>query len=187
MKKHLITALAIAGGSGLMLSACTDTGNDADSTLTVSETTATTSTTATTATTATTVAEDPLVGEDPIFEVLADVLAEHPEGIVVQVDRDGSSRAYDVEVVAGDELIKIEVTDTGALNEKSRQNDGEMITRAQDATVTASAAIRQALDAHQDALLDEAELDDDNGTLQWKIELDDADRNDVASLVYPAN
>ena len=48
-------------------------------------------------------------------------------------------------------------------------------------------AIGEALDQHTDGFLDEAELDEDDGVLRWKVELDDADRNDLVELELPAN
>ena len=173
--RRIITA-GITASAALFLGACS-----------ASDDASTTETTAAEATNDTAAADDRQAGDDPAFAAIDAVLAEHGDGIVINVDREDDGKAYDVDVVVGTEVIELEVDADGTVREDERESGDDDVAKAQDASVTAADAIRGALDQHPDGLLDEAELDEDNGDLHWKIELDDADRNDLAELEVPAN
>lgn len=189
------TTLALAGIAALTLGACTDTGTT-ETTVTETTTAEAAPTTATKATTATTAAAEttqttqdstPVTGEDPVFAAIDAVLADHPDGIVTDIDREDGRVVYDIDVVVGDQVIELEVDADGNVREDERESDDDDVAEARAATVTAADAIRQALDQIPDGVLDEAELDEDDGALRWEIELDDADRNDLAEITIPAN
>lgn len=124
-------------------------------------------------------------GDDPVFAAIDAVLAERPGAVVVGIDRD-DRESYDVDVVQDGQVVELEVGPDGAVREDEREGDDDDVRDAQAATVTAVDAIRQALDQHPDGVLDEIDLDEDDGTLRWEIELDDADRNDLVELDLPA-
>ena len=189
------TTLALAGIAALTLGACTDTGTT-ETTVTETTTAEAAPTTATKATTATTAAAEttettqdstPVTGEDPVFAAIDAVLADHPDGIVTDIDREDGRVVYDIDVVVGDQVIELEVDADGNVREDERESDDDDVAEARAATVTAADAIRQALDQIPDGVLDEAELDEDDGALRWEIELDDADGNDLAEITIPAN
>lgn len=189
------TTLALAGIAALTLGACTDTGTT-ETTVTETTTAEAAPTTASTATTATTAAAEttettqdstPVTGEDPVFAAIDAVLADHPDGIVTDIDREDGRVVYDIDVVVGDQVIELEVDADGNVREDERESDDDDVAEARAATVTAADAIRQALDQIPDGVLDEAELDEDDGALRWEIELDDADGNDLAEITIPAN
>lgn len=174
------TTLALAGIAALTLSACTDTGT--------TETTVTETTTAKAApTTETTQDSTPVTGEDPVFAAIDAVLAAHPDGIVTDIDREDGRVVYDIDVVVGDQVIELEVDADGNVREDESESDDDDVAEARAATVTAADAIRQALNQIPDGVLDEAELDEDDGAPGWEIELDDADGNDLAEITIPAN
>ena len=183
MNTRLTKSIAVAASAGLFLAACTDaddTAADDPGTVTTTAETPGASPVETTVTTADT--QDQIEGEDPVFRVIDAVMAEYPDAIIVDIDREDGADSYEIDVVEGEDLIELQVDFDGTLREDDREGDGEMVVRAQDATVTAEDAINQALELHPEGLLDEAELSDEYGTLQWSMSLDDADRNDLADV-----
>lgn len=194
-----LTLTAAALSSALVLSACTDSGSTSTTvTETVgAETTAATATTGAdnaddTATSSETSASETAAqssGDDPAFAAIDAVLAEHADGIIVSVDReDDRDTHYDIDVVVGEEVLELEVDQNGAVREDDRDNDdADDVAEANQATVTAADAITQALEQHPDGVLEQAELEEDDGTLAWEIDLDDQNGNDLAELSIPAN
>ncbi|WBL18795.1 PepSY domain-containing protein [Citricoccus sp. NR2] len=126
-------------------------------------------------------------GDDPVFGVIDAVLAEYADGIIVDIDREDRGDRYDIDVVVGNEIIELEVTVDGEIREDEREGDDDDIREAQQATVTAADAIREALNQHEGSVLDEAQLDEDDDRLVWDIDLDDENGNDLAELEIPAN
>lgn len=206
-KSRILAAAGIATSAALFLSACNDTQDD---TTTVETTTATDAAEATQDDTAdsaeegrqeaageetqddgtvteTTVADDAAGGDDPVFGAIDAVMADYPEGIIISIDREDDTDAYEVDVVEGDEVFELKVEEDGNVVEDDREHDGEDISYAQDTTVSITDAIQEALEQHEDGFLDDAELDEDNGTLSWEISLDDADRNDLTEVRIAAN
>lgn len=188
MNTHLMKSIAVVASAGLFLAACTDSGD------TAAEDPGTVTTTAeapgetpveTTMTTADTEAQ--IEDEDPVFRVIDAVLAEYPEGTIVDIDREDDTDSYEIDIVQGEELVELQADFDGTLREDDREGDTEMVAKSQDATVTAEDAINQALELHPEGLLDEAGLNEEDGALQWEISLDGADRNDLAELDIAAN
>lgn len=192
MTSRTIITAGIAVSAGLFLSACTGTDdtatqeNGADTTMATTAAPAE-SPTESPATTTEDNQDNQQTGEDPVFGAIDAVLAEHADGIIVTVDREDDRDTYDIDVVTGDEVIELQVDGDGTVREDEREGDNEDVARAQEATVTAADAIRQALDQHPDGVLDDAELEEEDGNLRWEISLDDADRNDLTELTIPAN
>ena len=168
----------------LILAGCssTDTGT-AESTIsseTASAVDATTSTSSSTATSA-------VIDDDPVFNIIDIVLTQHPDGIITDIDREDSSDQYEVDVVVGQEVLELDVTTSGQIHTDDRDNDDDDdIREAHAATVTAAQAIGLALDQYPDGIIDSVELDEDDGQLKWKIDLDDTSGNDLADVEIAA-
>lgn len=168
----------------LILAGCssTDTGT-AESTIsseTASAVDATTSTSSSTATSA-------VIDDDPVFDIIDIVLAQYPDGIITDIDREDSSDHYEVDVVVGQEVLELDVTTSGQIHTDDRDNDDDDdIREAHAATVTAAQAIGLALDQYPDGIIDSVELDEDDGQLKWKIDLDDTSGNDLADVEIAA-
>ena len=168
----------------LILAGCssTDSGT-AESTIsseTASAVDATTSTSSSTATSA-------VIDDDPVFDIIDIVLAQYPDGIITDIDREDSSDHYEVDVVVGQEVLELDVTTSGQIHTDDRDNDDDDdIREAHAATVTAAQAIGLALDQYPDGIIDSVELDEDDGQLKWKIDLDDTSGNDLADVEIAA-
>lgn len=168
----------------LILAGCssTDTGT-AESTIsseTASAVDATTSTSSSTATSA-------VIDDDPVFDIIDIILTQHPDGIITDIDREDSSDQYEVDVVVGQEVLELDVTTSGQIHTDDRDNDDDDdIREAHAATVTAAQAIGLALDQYPDGIIDSVELDEDDGQLKWKIDLDDTSGNDLADVEIAA-
>lgn len=189
-RKFLAAGFALS--AGLFLAACADDGSDTE---TVTEATApdtaeseaTDTTTEQETTTAQDTTAEQTTGEDPVFSALSAALNEHAGGIIIAVDREDDTDTYDIDLVVGEEVVELKVDADGTVREDEREREGEDVVDAQNATVTAEEAIREALDQNPEGILDDAELDENDGTLQWDISLDDADRNDLAEVTIAAN
>lgn len=168
----------------LILAGCssTDSGT-AESTIsseTASAVDATTSTSSSTTTSA-------VIDDDPVFDIIDIVLAQYPDGIITDIDREDSSDQYEVDVVVGQEVLELDVTTSGQIHTDDRDNDDDDdIREAHAATVTAAQAIGLALDQYPDGIIDSVELDEDDGQLKWKIDLDDTSGNDLADVEIAA-
>lgn len=187
MKKSIMKTVAIAASAGLFLSACTNSDDTAaENPGTVTTTTPAgedpTETTVTTADTA-----DQVEGEDPVFRAIDAVMADYPDGVIVNIDREDDADSYEVDVVQGEEVVSVQVDFDGTLREDEREGDDDDVANAQASTVSATDAIKEALELHPEGLLDELDLEDEDETLLWKVSLDDAERNDLAELDVAAN
>ncbi len=168
----------------LILAGCssTDTGT-AEPTISSEAASAVDTTTSTSSSTATSAAID----DDPVFNIIDTVLAEHPDGIITDIDREDSSDQYEVDVIVGQEVLELDVTTSGQISVDDRDNDDDDdIREAHAATVTAAQAIGLALDQYPDGIIDSVELDEDDGKLKWKIDLDDTSGNDLADVEIAA-
>lgn len=168
----------------LILAGCssTDTGT-AEPTISSETASAVDATTSTSSSTATSAAID----DDPVFNIIDTVLAEHPDGIITDIDREDSSDQYEVDVIVGQEALELDVTTSGQIHTDDRDNDDDDdIREAHAATVTAAQAIGLALDQYPDGIIDSVELDEDDGQLKWKIDLDDTSGNDLADVEIAA-
>ncbi|MDI3331086.1 MAG: PepSY domain-containing protein [Micrococcus sp.] len=111
---------------------------------------------------------------DAVFSAIDAVLSQHSGGVITTVDREDDRDEYEIDVVSGQEVIETKVLEDGTVQEEGRDNDEDAIRDAQQAEVSAEDAIRTALEGRQGQLLNEAELDEEGGSLHWKIELDRA-------------
>lgn len=168
----------------LILAGCssTDSGT-AEPTISSETASAVDATTSTSSSTATSAAID----DDPVFDIIDIVLAQYPDGIITDIDREDSSDHYEVDVVVGQEVLELDVTTSGQISVDDRDNDDDDdIREAHAATVTAAQAIGLALDQYPDGIIDSVELDEDDGQLKWKIDLDDTSGNDLADVEIAA-
>lgn len=168
----------------LLLAGCssTDSGT-AESTISSETASAVDATTSTSSSTATSAAID----DDPVFNIIDIVLAQYPDGIITDIGREDSSDQYEVDVVVGQEVLELDVTTSGQISVDDRDNDDDDdIREAHAATVTAAQAIGLALDQYPDGIIDSVELDEDDGQLKWKIDLDDTSGNDLADVEIAA-
>lgn len=187
----------IAISAALFLGACADEGEDTtapenDTVAPAPQETATNGAVEDDATTDDTTdpAEDDEAGVeaegDAVFGAIDAVLTEYPEGIIIHIDRADGAEAYEVDVVVNEEVVEVAVENDGNVREDERETEDDDVIDAQAATVTAEEAIQEALDQHADGILEQAELTEEDGTLQWEIDLDDIDGNDLAEVVIPA-
>lgn len=200
MISRKLLALTAVTGLSLSLAACGDDSSDTTATettvVTSDDASATTEEETTTADdgveteTQTAVSDaDATSDRDPVFDAIDLVMAQHPDGVILDIDREDSTVTYEMDVVVGQDVLELIVdTESGDVREDERDNDEEEdIREAGAATVTVADAITQALEAHPDGVLDEASLDEDDGRLQWEIDLDDVERNDLAEFTVQAN
>lgn len=117
-------------------------------------------------------------GDDPVYGVIEAVEAEYADGFIVNVDLDDNSD-YDVDVVVDSQLYELNVTEDGAISVDEQETDDENVARADQATVTVTEALDQAFEQHADATFDQIELDDDDGSLHWDIDLDGSDNSEI--------
>ncbi len=181
-----ILAVAAAGGMTLAVAACSDGNSDAP---TVTETVNTTENVQSSAASLTDQVKDDadIEAQDDVYGAIAAVLNVHPNGVIIDIDReDDDMSIYDIYVVDGSDVLELRVSSDGNISEKERDDDDDDIAKAQSATVTAEDAIREALSQHEGGVLDEAELDEDDGVLTWKIQLDDEQGNDLVEVRIPA-
>lgn len=191
-----ILAATIAASTALALSACSDAADktsDAASSATSAAGSAANSATSeasasSEASEASETSSAVKAGElDPVFAALNAVEQEYPEGIITGVDREDKGDTYDIDVVVGDQVLDLVVAADGAITEEDRDNDGDDVADAQKATVSIDDAIRDALDRHPEGVIDDVDLEEDDGLLNWKIDLDDQNRKDLAEFTVRAS
>lgn len=112
-------------------------------------------------------------GDDPVFAAIDALLAEHSDAIIVQIDQDDDDTVYEIEAVLGDRVVDFDVLTDGSVREDDDDDDDdEDIRRANNAQVTAEEAARAALEGRDGQTIDDMELEEDDGTLRWEIDLD---------------
>ncbi|MCV7734459.1 PepSY domain-containing protein [Micrococcus luteus] len=94
------------------------------------------------------------------------------------MDANDDDTTWEVDVVVGEEVKELDVTAEGDITETGRESDPEDVQKAKDAEVTAERALDTAREGRDGVALDEMDLDDDNGTLQWEVEFDREDGSD---------
>lgn len=168
--KRTLTVLAAAA----LLAGCSNGTDEAPATKTVTETPTTV---------ATSVASES-AGEatnDAAYEAIE---AARPFGTVISIDREDNTNAFEVKVAAEDKIVEL-LVDGNHVMEKESEQDAEDVAKAGQATVAIEDAIKDALNQH-DGILDSAELDEDNGVLQWEVSIDNPDGTDLAEVNVPA-
>lgn len=125
-------------------------------------------------------------GEDPVYTIVEAVENEYDGGFIVEIDHDDDNDSqYEVDVVVDNELLALEVTTDGSISEDEREGDDDDIANAEQATVPVNQALDQAFEEHPDATFDQIDLDEDDGVLEWDIDLDDANGSEI-ELTIPA-
>lgn len=169
--KRTLTVLAAAA----LLAGCSNGGTEAPATKTVTEAPETT--------VATSVASES-AGEATNDAAYDAIEAARPFGTVISIDREDNTNAFEVKVAAEDKIVELHVDGNHVMEQESEQ-DAEDVAKAGQATVTIEDAIKDALSQH-DGILDSAELDEDNGALQWEVSIDNPDGTDLAEVNVPA-
>ncbi|UTT46187.1 PepSY domain-containing protein [Micrococcus luteus] len=116
--------------------------------------------------------------DEPAYAVIDAVLEKYADGIVVAVDADDDDTTWEVDVVVGEEVKELDATADGDITETDRDSDPEDVQKAKEAEVTAHQALDTAREGRDGVALDEMDLDDDNGTLQWEVGFDREDGSD---------
>lgn len=127
-------------------------------------------------------------GEDPVFAALGAVLGEYPDGVVISIDREDDTETYEIDIVDGADVVelKVDAANSSVVEGERDQNEDE-VNKVAAVKVSAEDAIRQALDQHPGAIVDEAELEEEGAAIEWQIDLDDTERNDVGEVRIVAN
>ncbi|MCQ4612715.1 MULTISPECIES: PepSY domain-containing protein [Corynebacterium] len=172
--KRTLTVLAAAA----LLAGCSNGGTEAPATKTVTEAPETTVATTTTAAASESAGE---ATNDAAYEAIE---AARPFGTVISIDREDNTNAFEVKVAAEDKIVEL-LVDGNHVMEKESEQDAEDVAKAGQATVAIEDAIKDALNQH-DGILDSAELDEDNGVLQWEVSIDNPDGTDLAEVNVPA-
>lgn len=168
--KRTLTVLAAAA----LLAGCSNSTDEAPATKTVTETPTTV---------ATSVASES-AGEATNDAAYDAIEAARPFGTVIAIDREDNTNAFEVKVAAEDKIVEL-LVDGNHVMEKESEQDAEDVAKAGQATVAIEDAIKDALNQH-DGILDSAELDEDNGLLQWEVSIDNPDGTDLAEVNVPA-
>lgn len=124
-------------------------------------------------------------GNDEVYSVIEAVEAEYSDGFIVDIDRDDNGSTYEVDVVAENQVYQLDVATDGTINVDETDSDDEDIREAEEATVTVTEALDEAFNQHADATFDQIQLDEDDGSLQWDVDLDDANGSEI-ELQVPA-
>ncbi|WP_238693546.1 PepSY domain-containing protein [Micrococcus sp. HSID17245] len=116
--------------------------------------------------------------DEPAYAVIDAVLEKYADGIIVAVDANDDDTTWEVDVVVGEEVKELDVTADGDITETDRESDSEDVQKAKEAEVTAKQALDTAREGRDGVTLDEMDLEDDNGTLQWEVGFDREDGSD---------
>ncbi|MGJ5591360.1 PepSY domain-containing protein [Micrococcus lylae] len=126
-------------------------------------------------------------GTDPAFDAIDAVKGTAADAIVISLDRDDDDTMWDVEAVEGEETVEYDVTQDGEATETERETDKDDADKANRAEVSIGDAITTALEGRDGQTVDDVELDDEeDGTLVWEIDFDDADGNDADEVYVDA-
>lgn len=107
----------------------------------------------------------------------------YPNGTVISLDRDDDdAQRWEADVVVDGKVQEVEVAADGTLTEKGTDSDKEDVDRAGQATVTAQQAVEKAVEGRDGQVVDDVELDEENGTLTWKVSFDDDQRRDLEEV-----
>lgn len=174
-----LTATVVAVTAAGLLVGCS---NDSDDTAaTVTEATTVTSEVEATTTATEGASTSSEANNDAAYDAIE---AARPFGDVISIDRENNTNAFEVKVVKDDKIVEL-LVDGNHVMEKESETDAEDAAKAGQAAVAIEDAIKDALNQH-DGILDAAELDEDNGVLQWEVEIDNPDGTDLAKVNLPA-
>lgn len=125
-------------------------------------------------------------GDDLAYAAIDAILGLHGDGVIVEMDLDDDDAKWEVDVVVGDDVKEYDVTTGGQVSEGVRPQIDDDVRRAGEAQVTAETAISTALQGRTDQTVDEVDLDEEDGTLAWKVELDRENGDDGAEVKIDA-
>lgn len=125
-------------------------------------------------------------GDDPAYAAIDAILGLPGDGVIVEMDLDDDDAKWEVDVVVGDDVKEYDVTTGGQVSEGVRPQIDDDVRRAGEAQVTAETAISTALQGRTDQTVDEVDLDEEDGTLAWKVELDRENGDDGAEVKIDA-
>ncbi|GAA3788314.1 hypothetical protein GCM10022241_11470 [Micrococcus endophyticus] len=125
-------------------------------------------------------------GDDPAYAAIDEILGLHGDGVIVEMDLDDDDAKWEVDVVVGDDVKEYDVTTDGQVSEGVRPQIDDDVRRAGEAQVTAETAISTALQGRTDQTVDEVDLDEEDGTLAWTVELDRENGEDGAEVKIDA-
>lgn len=175
---RIFASVTVAGA--LFLTACS--GESTTETVTVTQSSEATTTSSSTATTSSAAASSNAGGDKASVAAAVETALAHKDGKVISIDREDQTDVYEITIVAGEETYELNVNgDT--VTEKEIERDEDDVRAAQEATVDVLDALDEALAAHPDALLDNIELDRENGQLRWEVDLEDANGVGIADIV----
>lgn len=124
-------------------------------------------------------------GDDDVYAVIEAVEAEYGNGFIIDIDLEDNGSVYEVEVVADNQVYELDVTAAGDITVDDSDDDDDDIREAEQATVTVSEALDEAFSQYADASFDQIQLDEDDGSLHWDIDFDDANGGEI-ELEIPA-
>lgn len=129
--------------------------------------------------------ENTTSGNDEVYSIIEAVESEYNDGFIVDIDRDDNGSTFEVDVVAENQVYQLDVAADGTINVDETDSDDEDIRESEEATVTVTEALDEAFNQHSDATFDQIQLDEEDGSLQWEIDLDDANGSEI-ELQVPA-
>ncbi|WP_407650011.1 PepSY domain-containing protein [Enteractinococcus fodinae] len=121
-----------------------------------------------------------------MLSVLQAAEAAYPNCILVEVEQEDDGASYEVELVHEQQLYELEVTPDGEITVDEVDSDDEDIQRASQVTVSLRDALRQAVAQHQGATLESIELEEEDGSLYWEVELKDVQGEEVEFKIAAA-
>lgn len=133
---------------------------------------------------------------DPVYDAISAVNEQYPDGFIVEIDRDDADEVYAMDVVDADRLLQLHVALDGSVTEDAEDSEGEdgdhenALRRASEATISAEAAVRRALEGRSaEQTVDDVDLGDEegeDGALAWSVDFDDDQGQDADEVVIDA-
>ena len=101
-------------------------------------------------------------------------------GAALKIDDENVDREWEVDVLVGDKVVEVKVSRDGT-EVLGQEDDGDVDDGEKAEPGQLVEAIKAAL-AHTPGTLDDAKLDEDDGALYWKVELDQTGPGDDVEL-----
>lgn len=128
---------------------------------------------------------DEASGDDEVYSIIEAVESEHNNGFIIDIDREDDGSTYEVDVVVDSEVHQLDVSADGAITLDETDTDDDDIRKADQATVTVTEALDEAFSQHAGAQFDQIQLDEDDGSIHWEVDLEDDNGSDI-ELEVPA-
>jgi uncharacterized membrane protein YkoI len=184
-----VTAMILGTMAAALLTGCNNTGSDAADDGAQGGPTAAPPSEVASSSASMSASPSPSAGdEDAAFAAIDTV--EAAGGDVVGIDReDDGAGGYQVDVLDGNELFEVEV-DASGMNPGQRAKgtaDAAELDRLKGIAIPLATALETARAEVSGKDIDEAEIDDENGVVVWKIELDADNQAGTEVVVDAAN